>query len=892
MSSSISTVLQLDPSARIPLLKKQSEAEEAQNSLQAKAKHTHPNGASGAEDASVFFIGTATTVIEWQGLRILTDPNFLHAGDHVHLGPGVNATRRTNPAVELDKLPPIDCILLSHYHEDHFDRVVEDSLNRDFPIITTPHAKECLTSTRVRNEPFSSITSLDFFETACLNITQTSGAQAKRPVVKVSGMPGKHVPPGPLSIANDILQAVPPTNGWLLELGYVPISSSTSAGASELEVGYRIYISGDTLLVDELKEIPKYLQNEQIDLMLVHLGGTTIPGPSLPMLMVTMDAKQGLQLMQMMNPDITIPIHFDDYDVFTSPLSDFKKEVQQEGLENKVVYLDRGESYNFVVKGKVFVMPATSNPQHFSHTSGATDAVWVHKDSYENRPHFTSLSGDAEADVCIVGAGISGISVAYELVIRGQSVILLEARDILSGETGRTSGHLANALDDHYIHIAKKHGREGAQVAADSHTWALNRVGEIANELGIDCEYRKVPGYEISQYPRGDKNHTEDMKELKEEADLAKQLGLHAEFREDLAIKGWTGELDQRGGAVFEGQAAFHPTLYLVGILRWLQKQPNFKCFTSTRVMSLEEHGSVLGLGAKSVTVQTEKGPVVRCGHAVEATCIPLQKLAVIVEMEYYRTYSIAIRVPKGSVEDCFLYDSAEEYKYVRFTACDEKDDYMIVGGCDHKVGQDTVAGRFEELETWTRERFPHVGTVDYKWSGQVNEPVDFMAFIGKNQGCDRVYVITGDSGNGLTHGVLAGRIIGDEIDGQANPWAKLYSPKRTASIIKSAKSMITHDLQVNAQYKRFAQSDITDIEDLIPGSGGVMKAGPLDPVAVYKDENGNVTKMSALCPHLKGVVCWNPVEKSFDCPIHGSRFSNSGLCIMGPAKANLATAS
>jgi Rieske Fe-S protein len=256
--------------------------------------------------------------------------------------------------------------------------------------------------------------------------------------------------------------------------------------------------------------------------------------------------------------------------------------------------------------------------------------------------------------------------------------------------------------------------------------------------------------------------------------------------------------------------------------------------------------------------------------------------------MEYDRTYSIAIRVPKGSVEDCFLYDSAEEYKYIRLTACDDKDDYMIIGGCDHAVGQEGPQGRYEELEQWVRERFTQAGSVDYKWSGQIYEPVDYMGYIGKNQGNENIYIVTGDSGNGLTHGVLASQLIADEIEGRENPWAKLYSPKRIASVVKSAPSMIKHDLQVNMQYKKLFQPEIRDIEDLAPGSGGVMNEKPLSPVAVYKDEQGNVTKMSAICPHMKGVVCWNPAEKSFDCPVHGSRFSTTGVCVNGPSKSNL----
>ncbi|KAI1407858.1 Metallo-hydrolase/oxidoreductase [Hypoxylon sp. FL1857] len=342
--------LHLDPSKRQPLLKDQAAPNEDATPLPVKKVFTDPQGSKNDEDASIYFIGTATTVIEWQGIRILTDPNFLHAGDHVHLGPGVTAQRKTNPAVDLHELPALDCILLSHYHEDHFDRLVENSLNRAFDIITTPHAKDCLTSGS-KDEPFQRVHALDFFDSMMLHIDKENpthaGGYGKAPTIKVTGMPGKHVPPGPLAKINDILNAVPPTNGWLLELGYTP----TDPNSDSIETGYRIYISGDTLFVDELKEIPKRLQNEKIDLMLVHLGGTTLPSPSVPLVMVTMDAEQGLKLMQLMNPDLTAPIHYDDYNVFLSPLSDFKKKVDEEGWSKKVVYLDRGEQYKFRVRG-------------------------------------------------------------------------------------------------------------------------------------------------------------------------------------------------------------------------------------------------------------------------------------------------------------------------------------------------------------------------------------------------------------------------------------------------------------------------------------------------------------------------------------------------------------
>ncbi|KAL9627569.1 MAG: hypothetical protein Q9204_006473, partial [Flavoplaca sp. TL-2023a] len=222
---------------------------------------------------------------------------------------------------------------------DHFDTHVESSLRRSLPIITTPHAKSHLAS-KGDGEAFTDVYDLDFFEDCMVDIQ----GNEKKAAVKVTGMPGKHVPPGVLGTLNEIVEAVPPTNGWMIELGY-------KNAEDEFKCGYRIYISGDTLLVPELHEIPTRYAGQNIDLMLIHLGGTTIPSPAVPLLMVTMDAEQGLGLVKLVGPDLTIPIHYDDYDVFLSPLEDFKKKMEEAGLQDKVVYLDRGDRFDFQVKG-------------------------------------------------------------------------------------------------------------------------------------------------------------------------------------------------------------------------------------------------------------------------------------------------------------------------------------------------------------------------------------------------------------------------------------------------------------------------------------------------------------------------------------------------------------
>ncbi|KAK5085245.1 hypothetical protein LTR05_004526 [Lithohypha guttulata] len=325
----------------------------AESLPKATQSHDHPAKPNNNTNASLFFVGTATTILEWEGFRLMTDPNFLHAGDHVHLGPGVTGTRQTNPAVNLEDLPHIDAVLLSHYHADHFDEKVEESLRRDLPIITTPHAKDHLANKG--GDSFTNVQALDFWDSLRVNFTtskQSTDSNLK-PQIQITGMPGTHVPPGPLAVANDLLGAVPPTNGWIVELGYTSPSSSDSSSSVDSDKGYRIYISGDTLMFDDIHRIPeKYSSHtgKPIDLMLIHLGGTTIPSPKVPILMVTMDAKQGIEMMRLIGADVTIPIHYDDYDVFLSPLSDFKKAVSEAGLDKKVVYLDRGEEYRFEVK--------------------------------------------------------------------------------------------------------------------------------------------------------------------------------------------------------------------------------------------------------------------------------------------------------------------------------------------------------------------------------------------------------------------------------------------------------------------------------------------------------------------------------------------------------------
>jgi L-ascorbate metabolism protein UlaG (beta-lactamase superfamily) len=260
---------------------------------------------------SIFFVGTATVVIRYAGFTFLTDPNFLHAGDHVHLGYGLTSRRVTNPAVEIEDLPPLDFVLLSHLHGDHFDRVAERKLNKATPIVSTRHATRYL-----RRNGFTSAHALRTWET--MPITK---GEAR---LGVTAMPGTHAP-GPLA------KLLPPVMGSMLEFE-----------GPNGETRLRLYISGDTLVHDGLREIPR--RYPEIDLGLVHLGGTRVLG-----VLVTMDGHQGVEAIRIIGPRTAIPIHYNDYTAFKSPLEDFKRAVVEAGLEHRVHYLGHGETYEFEV---------------------------------------------------------------------------------------------------------------------------------------------------------------------------------------------------------------------------------------------------------------------------------------------------------------------------------------------------------------------------------------------------------------------------------------------------------------------------------------------------------------------------------------------------------------
>jgi len=499
--------------------------------------------------------------------------------------------------------------------------------------------------------------------------------------------------------------------------------------------------------------------------------------------------------------------------------------------------------------------------------SGGTRSLWM---DTARMPSYDPLQSDLDTEVCIVGAGIAGVTTAYLLARSGRRVVLLDDGPIAGGETCRTTAHLVFALDDFYEKIETMHGSEGARIAAASHKAAVDRVESIVREEKIDCEFERLDGYWFAEDESGH--------DLDGELPAAQRAGLNGVERvAQIPDVPFTTKVALR----FPNQAQFHPLKYIAALTKAIERDGGM-IFCGTHVESLEKGDRPL--------VKTSDGHTVTADAIVFATNSPVNDWVKIhTKQAAYRTYVIGARVARGAIPRRLYWDNLDPYHYIRLAALDGDTEILIVGGEDHKTGQadDDEQERFGILEQWSRGHFPMIEDVLYRWSGQVLEPVDYMAFIGRNPGDENIYVATGDSGNGMTHGTIAGILITDLITGRENPWTKLYDPGRIS--LRAAPTFLKENLNVAAQYGDLATAgDIGSVDELPRESGAVMRRGAKK-VAVYKDGAGAVHVRSAVCPHLYCIVDWNDTEKTWDCPCHGSRFDRYGTVINGPAISDLA---
>ena len=491
-----------------------------------------------------------------------------------------------------------------------------------------------------------------------------------------------------------------------------------------------------------------------------------------------------------------------------------------------------------------------------------TSSIWQEI----NPPIYPSLDQNIKTDVCVVGAGIVGVTTAYILLKQGFSVTLLDKDTFGQNETGLTSGHLSNVLDEGYTKLIELHGLEKARQAYQSHTDALELIQKIVNEESIICDLHWLDGYLFENPKQGTDFLEQEMQSLKE-------VGF-----QDFELLESPGLFPNCGRAIRYGhQGRIHLLKYLRGLLAAIERMGG-RIYMNTRVEKFEE--------GDSVHVISSAGFAVQAAHVAVCTNVPINNRVQIHSKEAsYRSYCIAVDIPPETFPDILLWDCAEPYHYVRKIPSLTKGlDCLLVGGEDHRVGlQSLTEDPYETLHTWLSDKLGIRGEIAQKWSGQIIEPMDGLAYIGKNPGNKNIYICSGDSGHGITHGHIAAMIIRDGIQGRKSPWEKLYSPDRLN--FKASGDFLKENLSTAYQYLDLLKlpAEQKSVRDIQPDEGCLVRQG-LEPMAVYRDHEGEFHVLSAICPHAGGVVHWNQQEGTWDCPCHGSRFAGTGEVLHGPA--------
>ncbi len=487
-------------------------------------------------------------------------------------------------------------------------------------------------------------------------------------------------------------------------------------------------------------------------------------------------------------------------------------------------------------------------------------SLWI--EDYVAPRTYPKLEAKVEAEVCVIGGGITGIMAAYYLGRAGKKVILVEGGSLGFGESGYTTAFITYIVDARLNDLRHRFGDTKAALVWKSGEEAIDEIERIVREENIDCEFVRTPVKIFAA-------KKEDVKALKKEEELAKRYGFPLVTNEG-------SEQFPFGYATAPRQAKFHPRKFLLGVAHAAERY-GVKIFENSPVITFT--------GKEGNTVGTEEGSVT-AHEIVEATHSTIDHpVEVPSRLEANRSYVIETRIRSGLFTEGIYWDTEDPYHYFRV---DPKGEYdrLILGGEDHKTGNKTDAdSHYLNLETYLRALLRgEAYTVHRRWSGQILETSDGLPFIGRSLTNSHHLIATGYGGNGMTFGVIAAQTITSLIKGEEALFGDLYSPKRFGGV-PSILGLAWRFFMNFVVARIMPRSD--DIAGIPSGSGQIiLRHGKK--VAVSKDHDGNVRMVSAVCTHLGCVVNYNNVENTWDCPCHGSRFARDGKVINGPAKRPL----
>jgi glycine/D-amino acid oxidase-like deaminating enzyme/nitrite reductase/ring-hydroxylating ferredoxin subunit len=481
---------------------------------------------------------------------------------------------------------------------------------------------------------------------------------------------------------------------------------------------------------------------------------------------------------------------------------------------------------------------------------------------------YPALADEVDVDVAVVGGGITGITAAVLLKRAGKTVALVESKRIVHGASGYTTAKVTSGHGASYSSIRKGFGEDGARLYAQANEAAIARIAQFVEEDGIDCDLERRPNYIYAE--------TEDeVAQLRQEAEVERRAGLAVSLVDETPLP-----FPVAAALRLEGQAQFHPRKYLLALAATIPGDGSH-VFETSRVQNVKR--------GEPCEVETERG-VVRARDVIVATHLPILDRGLFFAKAYpHRSYAVA--APIGSAPDPqgMYINAGTPTRSVR-TLRDGERVFIQVGGNGHKTGdeEDTPA-RYDQLEAFLREHWPGAGEIEHRWSTQDYMAHDKVPYIGRlRRRSEHVFAATAYNKWGMTSGTVAAMILSDRILGRPNPWAELYDSKRLVR-----RSGLGSFLKENAAAGfhffagRLSRADRARVEELGPGEGALVRIRGRK-TAVYRDGERGLHGLSPVCQHLYCIVDWNPAERTWDCPCHGSRYAADGKAIQGPTTEDL----